>query len=399
MDSVAVEIVRRLQQEGHTTYFAGGCVRDMLLGSQPHDFDIATSAHGDEIAALFPKCVMVGAAFGVVQVVEDGRGFEVASFRKEMGYSDGRHPDRVERGTPEEDAARRDFTINGMFYDPVEKKVIDFVGGQADLEKHQLRAIGNPIERMQEDRLRCLRAVRFACRLNFELDSGTAGAIESVAPLVTSSVSAERIRDEMQKMAEHPSFESALFQLHKLGLFKALFPECSADHRLFKACGSLPLDLPLELKLVGLLTSTAIEDRLTFFERYKFSKKALGRINTYTYLESLDFEIAPDHKLARAFARMDSDLALVALMAYSCPDGQTQHIYAARARLEYHINQLKKRSPPVRAADLVKHGIEPGPLLGTLLELAQNMAIDSDLREVNEIIDQLKLDSIWPAND
>ena len=155
----AVEIVRALARRRHTSYFAGGCVRDLLLKTEPHDYDVATTASPEEIESLFPKTLPVGKQFGVILVLMDDIPYEVATFRKEGGYHDGRRPSWVESAGPEEDAKRRDFTINGLFYDPLAGKIIDYVGGEKDLTAKTLRAIGDPEERFEEDKLRLLRGV------------------------------------------------------------------------------------------------------------------------------------------------------------------------------------------------------------------------------------------------
>src|SRR5580700_2115659 len=170
----ATSIVRRLHEAGHIAYFNGGCVRDMVRGVEPHDFDIATSATPEQVQALFAKTVQVGAAFGVILVVENGYQFEVATFRSDEAYIDGRRPTGVRFGSPEEDAQRRDFTINGLFYDPMgEGRIIDFVGGRADIERKLVRTIGDPHHRFTEDKLRLLRCVRFAANLGYEIEAVT----------------------------------------------------------------------------------------------------------------------------------------------------------------------------------------------------------------------------------
>ena len=184
----AVEVVRQLRDHGFEAYWAGGCVRDQLLGRTPVDYDVATSAKPEEIRGVFPhrKTLAVGAAFGVMTVLGRAAGqIEVATFRQDLGYSDGRHPDQVKFSSPQEDAQRRDFTINGMFYDPLEEKVIDFVGGEVDLNNHVVRTIGDPRLRIEEDKLRMLRAVRFASVFDFHLDENTHAAICEMAPQVT----------------------------------------------------------------------------------------------------------------------------------------------------------------------------------------------------------------------
>src|SRR5438132_11571761 len=196
MEEAARRVARRLRESGHIAYFAGGCVRDMVRGLTPKDYDIATDARPEAVQNLFARTFAVGAHFGVFIVLEDGFQFEVATFRSDDAYIDGRHPSAVHFSSPEEDAQRRDFTINGMFYDPVAKKVIDFVGGRADIDAKLVRAIGDPARRFTEDRLRMLRAVRFATTLDYEVDKTTWEALVANV-LSINQISAERIRDEL----------------------------------------------------------------------------------------------------------------------------------------------------------------------------------------------------------
>src|SRR5580704_3280689 len=197
---LAVSIIGRLREAGHTAYLTGGCVRDLLLGRAAKDFDVTTSARPAELLRLFPGSGQVGAHFGVVLVHEDGAHAEVATFRSDLEYLDGRHPDGVHCETdPRQDALRRDFTINALLLDPVSGEVLDFVNGRADLDSNLIRAIGDPERRFREDHLRLLRAVRFAARLGFEIEPETFAAIQSLAPSIH-SVSAERVRDEIARI-------------------------------------------------------------------------------------------------------------------------------------------------------------------------------------------------------
>src|SRR5512133_1456209 len=189
----AAAIVRRLQDAGFDAFWVGGCVRDFLLGREPGDYDVATSALPEQIEALFPKTIPVGRKFGVIVVVEKREQFQVATFRTETGYADGRHPGEVRFGTAQGDASRRDFTVNGLFYDPIADRLHDWVGGEADLRARVIRTIGSPADRFAEDHLRMLRAVRFAAQLGFEIESATMAAIRELAPAIR-RISAERIR-------------------------------------------------------------------------------------------------------------------------------------------------------------------------------------------------------------
>lgn len=224
-EHTALKILKQIHAAGFTAYFAGGSVRDRLLGRAARDYDIATSATPDQIEALFPKTVAVGKAFGVIVVVEDGTETEVATFRADGGYQDGRRPDSIHFCGTEEDAKRRDFTVNGMFYDPVEDNVIDYVGGRDDLEKRIIRAIGDPEKRFAEDHLRMLRAVRFAHTLGFAIEPATRAAIRKHAPDIA-KISAERIENEFSRtLTESRRPGDALRELVELGLMEYIMPE------------------------------------------------------------------------------------------------------------------------------------------------------------------------------
>jgi poly(A) polymerase len=229
----AVDVVKQLRAGSFEAYWAGGCVRDQLLGLAPKDYDVATNARPEQIRELFGKrrTIPIGASFGVITVLaptKDAGQIEVATFRQDVAYSDGRRPDSVRFTTAEADAQRRDFTINGLFYDPLTHEVIDFVAGQDDLQRRTLRAIGNPHERFAEDKLRMLRAARFAAKFDFTLDPATQSAIQAMASDIM-VVSAERIAAEMRAMLEHPSRTQATELLQELGLLAMILPEILAQ--------------------------------------------------------------------------------------------------------------------------------------------------------------------------
>ena len=217
MRDAAIDVVRRLVKEGYTAYFAGGCVRDRLLGITPKDYDIATDARPEQVAALFSNAQMVGMSFGVTLVPQGGHRFDVAAFRSDGQYEDHRHPSSIEYVGETEDASRRDFTINGLFEDPVAEKIIDHVGGQADLKARLIRAIGSAQDRFEEDHLRMLRAVRFQARFGFALEAKTERAITQLAPAL-SGISRERIGQEINLMLGHEGRAIAVAQLQRLGL-------------------------------------------------------------------------------------------------------------------------------------------------------------------------------------
>lgn len=231
--TTAEGVVRKLQSAGYTAFFAGGCVRDLLLGELPNDYDIATNALPDAVIKLFPDSSFVGRKFGVVRVrVKDNSGarieLEVATFRKEGCYSDGRHPGSVEFSDPETDANRRDFTINAMFFDPVSGTLHDYVGGQKDIKLKLIRCVGEPNERFAEDHLRMLRAVRFASTLGFEIEPKTALAIKQNARMIR-NISMERINEEMTRiLLESPLPGNAMLKMDELGLLSEILPELVA---------------------------------------------------------------------------------------------------------------------------------------------------------------------------
>ncbi len=235
MESTAKRLVERLRATGHEAFFAGGCVRDRLLGKEAHDIDIATSATPEDVQQLFPRTVAVGAQFGVIVVLEDDFEFQVATFRSDGVYKDGRHPESVSFTTAEGDAKRRDFTVNGLFYDPLDKRIIDHVGGEADLKAGILRCIGNPLERFSEDKLRLIRCLRFSASLGFPIEEKTWQAVCHMAPQIT-AVSAERLRDELVKIFTHPSRVRGFDLLDSSGLLDILLPEVTV----MKGCEQPP---------------------------------------------------------------------------------------------------------------------------------------------------------------
>jgi poly(A) polymerase len=224
---LATDVFRKLQAKGYQAVFAGGCVRDMLMGRTPTDYDVATNGTPDDVCRIFPKAKLVGAHFGVVIVVMDSHQFEVATFRAEGEYLDGRHPSAVTFTTAEGDVRRRDFTVNGLLYDPVADKVLDYVGGEADIKARLVRVIGDPRARFAEDHLRLLRAVRFAAFLDFEIEAVTRKAILEMTPKIK-TVSAERVAEELKKLLTRHGASRGLKLLHEVGLLREIMPEVEA---------------------------------------------------------------------------------------------------------------------------------------------------------------------------
>ena len=230
---LAEGVSARLREKGHQAFLVGGCVRDLLLGREPSDYDVSTDARPDRVRELFPRSLSVGAKFGVILVTqdvtegvtEDGAEVEVATFRCDVGYSDGRHPDAVlYSNSPQEDVSRRDFTINGLLMDPATREVLDFVEGRADLQAGIVRAIGDPRVRFAEDKLRMMRAVRFAARFNFQIEPATMAAAQSLAPQIL-QVSPERIRDELTKLLTEGAARRGFELLDETGLLAVVLPD------------------------------------------------------------------------------------------------------------------------------------------------------------------------------
>lgn len=226
-EKTAAEIVRRLRGAGHQAFFVGGCVRDLLRGLAPSDYDIVTSARPEEVKGLFARTIPVGERFGICIVVEGGMPFEVATFRTEADYDDGRRPSRIAFATAEEDVRRRDFTVNGLLMDPETREVIDHVGGLGDLQRRLLRTIGDPEERFAEDHLRMLRAVRFASTLDFAIDPSTFAAVRR-CPSLIGRISAERIRGELSRLLTEGGARRGLELLSESGLLREILPEVHA---------------------------------------------------------------------------------------------------------------------------------------------------------------------------
>lgn len=243
MKDLATSIVQTLRQRGFQAYLVGGCVRDLLLGRQPKDYDVATNATPDQVMSIFPETYAVGAQFGVVLVPDESRGpdsegegsskshaVEVATFRSDIGYSDGRHPDEVRFSrSPREDVARRDFTINGMLLDPISGEVLDYVGGREDLAAGIIRTIGDAEDRFSEDKLRMLRAVRFAARFGYTIEPATFAAMQKLADQIQ-MVSRERVRDELTRMLTEGQARRAFLLLDESGLLRQVLPEISRMH-------------------------------------------------------------------------------------------------------------------------------------------------------------------------
>jgi tRNA nucleotidyltransferase/poly(A) polymerase len=366
----AIWIVERLREKGFCALLAGGCVRDMLLGRRPKDYDVATDARPEDVMALFDRTLKVGAQFGVVIVLARRAQVEVATFRSEAGYQDGRHPDRVAFTDAASDAARRDFTINGMFYDPLEEKVIDYVGGQADLQRRIVRTIGKADERFGEDYLRMLRAIRFSTQLDFAIEPETFAAIGRNARHIT-RISGERIATELEAMLVHPNRGAGASMLLASGLAERIFPGVHSDsggptlRRLRRR-----VDFPLAL--AAFFWGCPAEAALRMCRILKLSRNQTRHLRFLLTHRGrlLDCEMALSSLkklLAQPYYRDLYELERATQKAAG-----NEAALAALAKLHRRVQSLRgvdvHPTPLLDGHDLIRLGARPGPQVGQLAE-------------------------------
>ncbi|MCC6683089.1 MAG: CCA tRNA nucleotidyltransferase [Phycisphaeraceae bacterium] len=371
MREAAVQIVRTLRRAGHESYLAGGCVRDRLLGLEPKDHDVATSAPPEVVRKLFRNSRYVGESFGVVLVRVRQDAVEVATFRSEWGYHDGRRPDHVIFTDAEHDAQRRDFTINGLFEDPLEDRVIDYVGGQADLKAGVIRAIGDPQQRFAEDYLRMLRAVRFAARFHFTLEPATASAIRTNAPKLE-QISRERIGMEMRLMLS-AAVVKLLSQLHLDG--PTLNEDCRAQPTLLIDKLDADADYPTKLAAWSLdRGSDLLRWRRALNlsnDEYEAARDSLSVLETSRQWPNMN--IAQRKRLLAAECWSRASLLLQALDA-----GLSQQL---RKEAEPLLAQGVAPLPLLTGDDLVAMGMRPGPGVGKLLHEAYDEQLSGRLTD------------------
>jgi poly(A) polymerase len=430
MEKTAREIAKSLREHGHIAYFAGGCVRDMVRGLPAKDFDIATNATPAVVQKIFPHTYAVGAHFGVVVVVENGFNFEVATFRSDGAYLDHRHPVEVRFSSPEEDAKRRDFTINGMFFDPEKNEVIDFVGGRTDIQKKIIRAIGDPAARFSEDRLRMLRAVRFATVLDYKIDNETWKALVENAESIN-EISAERIRDELVKIFLSPQRVCGWDLLDESSLMGVVLPELETmkgclQPEQFHPEGDvfqhtrlmlelLPESVSVPLVLAVLLHDVAKPVTATVDEtgRIRFNEHdRIGAAMTESIMERLRFsraeidaavEMVRQHmvfkdvprmrvaKLKRFMARptFEQELELHRVDCASSHRMMDNYEFLLRKREEF-ANEPIIPPPLVRGGDLIALGMKPGPKFGEILEAVETRQLEGALKDRQQALEWVK---------
>ncbi len=427
--ALALDIVQRLRAQRHTAYWVGGCVRDLLLGLEVKDYDVATSAHPEEIQQLFPKSEFIGAAFGVVLVKESGCAVEVATYRSERAYRDGRRPGEVRYETdPRLDASRRDFTINALFHDPLTNETLDFFGGQADLANRILRAVGNPSERFAEDHLRLLRAIRFAARFDFSIEHQTWEAMRAQATSIE-RISAERIREELNRILSEGGASRGLRLMDGCGLLNVLLPEVKATQGVeqppeFHPEGDvwthtlLMLDLletPIDPVLawgvllhdIGKPATQTRTDRIRFnghveaglriaapiLSRLKFSTDDREQIlalveNHMRFMELQRMRLSTVKRFLR-LPRFDQHLALHRVDCLSSHGGLDNYQFA-QAKLEELSAEQIAPEPLARGGDVIALGIAPGPRIRELLHAIEEAQLEGTITNREDALKLLK---------
>ncbi len=425
----AIEVVRRLRNAGFQSLWAGGCVRDLILGQVPADYDIATDATPEQVIAVLPyRTVPVGISFGVVRALDprhDGIEVEVATFRSDGAYVDGRRPESVVFGSPQLDAERRDFTINGMFLDPLSDEIFDYVGGQEDLKRHLLRAIGEAEARLREDKLRVLRAIRLAARFQLQIEPKTETALRSMAGLVV-AVSAERIAQELRRMLVHPTRVRAMNLALDLGVVAAILPPLVLMKGLFQGkpmqpegdlwdhtmlvLALLPDDPSFTLAFAALLhdvgkpRSIALDGGRPRFPNHEqvgariAAQLCRGLKLSGAERERITWLVAHHQYLGEARRMRESKLKRI-LAAPGIAELLALHKADALASTgitedvdycEFYLRELPSGPidplPLVTGHDLVRHGLEPGPSFGRILEQIREAQLDGKIHSKREAL-------------
>lgn len=398
----AKEVVVKLRRAGFQALWAGGCVRDVLLGLTPADYDVATDATPEQAMATLPyRSLAIGAAFGVVKVRhprQKGNEVEIATFRSDLAYIDGRRPVGVVFSSPREDAERRDFTLNGLFMDPTTGEVIDYVGGRADLEARVLRAIGDPAARFEEDKLRLLRAARFASRFDLTIEPATSAAIRAMAPQIV-VVSPERIAQELRKMLEHPSRARSVESLMDLGLMAAVIPPLGAldaglRGRILRTLDVLPPGAGFPLAMAALLhlvpssrPPAVVADDLC--QRLKLSNAERETIDwlVASHDSLVDAASLSASRLKRLLSRPGIDELLELHRADAlATTGDVRHVEFCRDYLERQPDGPLDPPPLLTGNDLIRHGLKPGPHFAAILKRVRDEQLESRIRDKGEAL-------------
>lgn len=366
----AIQIIRKLRREGFQALLAGGCVRDMLLSRRAKDYDVATDARPEEICDIFRRTLRVGAKFGVIIVLLDSQQVEVAAFRAESGYDDGRHPARVEFTSAREDALRRDFTINGMFFDPLKGELIDYVGGGRDLDKRIIRTIGPAHERFSEDYLRMLRAVRFAAQLDFKIAAKTFQAVKQNSQKIA-KISGERIAAELDGLLSSPNRGYGVELLIKTGLAEAIF-DCFRDKSQARfgrdVCGFLPEKSGFCMALAAIFSRLQTDEALKQCKILKLSRKQNNSVRfllkNRSVLLNKDMPLA-DLKMIAAEPHFEDLYQLQKAIQKACGQ-KISALRVIRRRINSLAGKELRPKPLLDGNHLIALGTEPGPQVGKL---------------------------------
>ncbi|MCP3904763.1 MAG: CCA tRNA nucleotidyltransferase [Planctomycetes bacterium] len=383
----AVEVAAALREAGYTAYFAGGCVRDRLMGREPKDYDVATDALPEQVRAIFPRAHSVGEAFGVMLVRQRRCMIEVATFRSDGTYRDGRHPESVTFGDAEHDARRRDFTINGLFEDPVTNEIIDFVGGRRDLERKVIRAIGDPAERVREDRLRMLRAVRFAARFAFAIEPETAETIRESADDLQ-GVSRERIGHEIRMMLDDDNRAVAIWEIQYLRLDGAVLqepPRLTAPLRV----GRLPAEVPLATALAAWWLDRAREEPIEDAVARWTAALVLSndeRQGLQRVLETHEILAGPWPSLGvAAQKRLASTPAFEPARILIRTEDAQAFVDIQRRVMELAETDLAPE-PLIGGEDLIRAGLQPGPTFKRILDGVYDAQLEGSIANRDEAL-------------
>ena len=379
----ATEIVKILRDRGHEAYFVGGCVRDMVMDIEPIDYDIASSARPEEVVDIFPRTEPIGAKFGVILVIHEGVGFEVATFRSDQAYVDGRRPTGVVFTDPKQDVRRRDFTINGLLYDPVEERVIDYIGGQSDIAAGIVRAIGDPHKRFEEDKLRILRAIRFGARLGYSIEERTWDAVLAMAPKI-GQVSSERIREELVRILTEGQAARGMRMLEDSGLRYEVLPELTWTGHLERCLEMIEDSVKADFATGVLVHECAIADVRRMVRRLKFSNAEISHIealveNRPLFVKIQTMSVAELKRFLR-LPRFEDHLELHRI--HSTADGvETAALPFVRQKLvEWSDEDIRPR-PLISGEDLITLGLEPGPSFRKILTAVEDEQLEGRIRD------------------
>jgi tRNA nucleotidyltransferase/poly(A) polymerase len=388
----ATEIVKELRRQGHEAYFVGGCVRDMVMQIEPADYDIATSAHPEQIIKIFPRTEPIGSQFGVVLVIKRGHPFEVATFRSDEAYIDGRRPSGVVFTDAKQDVLRRDFTINGLLYDPVSGQVIDYINGRADIDAKIVRAIGDPHARFEEDKLRILRAIRFGARLGYTIEPATWDAARAMAPKIH-QVSSERIRQELCRILTEGQAARGVRMLEESGLRAEILPELAWASHIEKSLEFLTRGSSEDLAMGVLLHHTPAEDVQRIVERLKFSRAEMHHIaalvvNLPRFSEVRQMSTSSLKRFFR-LDRFEDHLKLARIHTLAAGESIEDYSYAALKRKEWADEEIWPK-PLVTGNDLIGLGFSPGPQFKEILIQIEDQQLEGRLTSREETIEFIR---------